>query len=426
MLTGLDLQSASSRRMLLDRQMMTSAEEIQKAYDELKEYVYIVNQPAEQLNIKTLQFRLQGLKDLRLTLNNLNENRLLDDIELFEIKHLAMLAEQVREQMTKMHLTCLLPDMKPIVKMLDPDGLNISTFYIYESYSETLKELRNRLKQEPQDEKTFVSMQEEEERIRKELTRRLHPYTETINKAFTILAQTDILLAKAIQIRDFNLCIPSIGNHTEYTDMWNPEVKSFVEAQGGEYQTNSISLYDNPTLLTGSNMGGKTVVLQTLTLCQYLFQFGFGIPANTATICQKDYIRLHISDNQSAEKGLSSFGAEMREIDEIIHLARTDSSLLALIDEPARTTNPVEGTALVNGLIETVVPTRQSIVIVTHYNVNADGCKCYRVKGLENGKMNYRLVQTGSQDVPHEALNIARELGIDTEWLQKTEKHLNN
>ena len=40
--------------------------------------------------------------------------------------------------------------------------------------------------------------------------------------------------------------------------------------------------------------------------------------------------------------------------------------------------------------------------------------------------MNYRLVQTGSSDVQHEALNIARELGIDNEWLQKTEKHLNN
>ena len=207
--------------------------------------------------------------------------------------------------------------------------------------------------------------------------------------------------------------------------MWNPEVKSFLEEIDKEYQPNSIALYDSPTLLIGSNMGGKTVVLQTLALCQYLFQFGFGIPAKQAKICLKDIVRVCMSDKQSIESGLSSFASEMREINEIIQLSRSGKRLLALIDEPARTTNPVEGTALVSGLIETIVPTGQNIVMVTHYNVNAKGCRCYRVRGMENGRMNYELTETHSQSVPHEALNIARELGIDELWLKNTENNLN-
>jgi hypothetical protein len=40
------------------------------------------------------------------------------------------------------------------------------------------------------------------------------------------------------------------------------------------------------------------------------------------------------------------------------------------------------------------------------------------VKGLENGKMNYELVETHEGEVPHEALNIAETLGIDSQWIE--------
>ena len=38
-------------------------------------------------------------------------------------------------------------------------------------------------------------------------------------------------------------------------------------------------------------------------------------------------------------------------------------------------------------------------------------------KGFENGTMDYSLVEVHDGEVPHEALNIAQSLGIDTEWL---------
>ena len=164
-------------------------------------------------------------------------------------------------------------------------------------------------------------------------------------------------------------------------------------------------------------MGGKTVVLKTLTLCQYLFQFGFGIPASEACIAIKDEIMFCIGDEQSIEKGLSSFAAEMKNIDAVIKASREDRRLLALIDEPARTTNPTEGTALVQALLKVLATKQMSLVMTTHYDIEPGSAYCLRVKGFDNGLMNYSLVEVNGGDVPHEALNIAQSLGIDPEWI---------
>ena len=98
--------------------------------------------------------------------------------------------------------------------------------------------------------------------------------------------------------------------------------------------------------------------------------------------------------------------------------AKSCVSTLALIDEPARTTNPTEGTALVSSLVKLIQDRAMSLVIVTHYNIKTYNNKCLRVKGLIDGKMNYELVETHEGGVPHEALNIAETLGIDSRWIE--------
>ena len=161
-----------------------------------------------------------------------------------------------------------------------------------------------------------------------------------------------------------------------------------------------------------------------MTLCQYLFQFGFGIPAKEAGIAIKDDIMFCIGDEQSIEKGLSSFAAEMKNIDAVIKASREKRRLLALIDEPARTTNPTEGTALVQALLKVLAPRRMSLVMTTHYDIEPGSAHCLRVKGFDNGLMNYSLVEVEDGEVPHEALNIAQSLGIDQEWITLAREEL--
>lgn len=259
-----------------------------------------------------------------------------------------------------------------------------------------------------------------EDSVRADLSERLRPFATAIEQAQLALARTDVLMAKAMQMRAMGLTFPelSLDGMCRYEGIFHPQVQAAVTSHGRKYQPVDIAYGLQPTLITGANMGGKTVVLKTLTLCQLLFQFGFGIPAAQARIDVKDEIYFCIGDEQSVEKGLSSFAAEMKNIDAVIKASRMNKKLLALIDEPARTTNPTEGAALVSALLRVLDGKDMSLVMTTHYDIEPGKAHCLRVKGFENGEMDYRLVEVRDGEVPHEALNIAQNLGIDTGWIE--------
>ena len=420
-LDQLELQSGYARRWLLDRPMMTNADEIEATYGMLHRFVDMM-QCIDVTRLNTLRFKLQALKDIRTTIANLAHSATLDDIELFEVKHLAILATDVARLMDEQGMTDVIeiPDLAPVITILDPDGMKIATFYVYDSYCAELRELRSQMRQHPdQQDDLLLQASELEEGVRRDLSRQLHPWAAAIEQAQVALAQIDVCLAKAQQIRQMGMCFPglSMTEGSTYHAMFHPQVREALATAGRDFQPIDISYGLSPTLITGANMGGKTVVLKTLTLCQYLFQFGFGIPAAKAQIAVKDEVYFCIGDEQSVERGLSSFAAEMKNIDRVIQASRTDSRILALIDEPARTTNPTEGAALVTALLRLMQDRPVSLVMTTHYDIEPGHARCLRVKGFENGTMDYSLVEVHDGEVPHEALNIAQSLGIDTEWL---------
>ena len=421
MLDQLELQSGYARRWLLDSPMMTTGEEITAAYDTLRRFIDFVDK-VEKTYVDTLRFRLQGLKDICTTIRNLSQHATLDDIELFEVKHLALLATDVKKLLAQHGMDSVvdIPSLVDVINILDPDGMNIATFYIYDSYCAQLKELRNQMRQHPdQQDELLLQASELEEGVRQDLSRQLHPFAAAIEQSQQALAQIDVNLAKAIQMRQMGLSFPALSpdGSNAYKTMFHPHVKQALAEHGRSFQPVDICFGLEPTLITGANMGGKTVVLKTLTLCQYLFQFGFGIPAASARIAVKDEIYFCIGDEQSVEKGLSSFAAEMKNIDAVIKASRENRKLLALIDEPARTTNPTEGAALVTALLTVLAGKGMSLVMTTHYDIEPGEARCLRVKGFENGEMDYRLIEVQDGEVPHEALNIAQSLGIDSEWI---------
>ena len=63
--------------------------------------------------------------------------------------------------------------------------------------------------------------------------------------------------------------------------------------------------------------------------------------------------------------------------------------------------------------------------MTTHYDIEPTDAHCLRVKGFDNGTMNYELVEVQDGEVPHEALNIAESLGIDSEWISEARRVLN-
>ena len=263
--------------------------------------------------------------------------------------------------------------------------------------------------------------------VRQELAHKLAGKAKKLEHTLKNLSLLDIMIATVAQMKELGLCFPAIaeGGETFYRGMFNPMVKAAVEQRGAAYVPVDISFEKKPVTIIGANMGGKSVVLKTLALNQIAAQFGFGVAAQNCCVNIVDKILFSIGDDQNAEKGISSFAAEMLAINEIVESIRRGDNLLALLDEPARATNPIEGTALVEGLLEVIGKSKGGTVVATHYNIKNDNIKRYRVAGLKDGMMDYRLIETESGDVPHEAVAIAEQLGVNKEWIESTKKYLN-
>ena len=423
MIDSLCTHSSYSRKIMLESSMMYDKNSIEKSYAVMKEFYEVIKNDENKNAIQSLQFKLCNLKDINHTISRLATSVVIDDIELYEVKSLALLSADVKNILEKIYLDKIIaiPNLDEVVKILDPDGLRIATFYIYDSYSEELASLRKKLKEKDvYQEEIYNEVMRIEDEIRAELSSKLKPYSEAMTSALNALADVDINIAKSLQMKELGLCFPTISsnNVSSYKGIFHPEVKSILEKEKREYQKVDIDFGLKPLIIMGSNMGGKTIVLKTLAMCQYLLQFGFGVPATSADMMIYDEIFCLTTDDQSINKGLSSFAAEMKNIDAVIKASQQNKKILALIDEPARTTNPTEGTALVSSLVKLLQDRAMSLVIVTHYNIKTYNNKCLRVKGLIDGKMNYELVETHEGEVPHEALNIAETLGIDSQWIE--------
>ncbi|HEV2908124.1 MAG TPA: endonuclease MutS2 [Candidatus Eremiobacteraceae bacterium] len=119
-------------------------------------------------------------------------------------------------------------------------------------------------------------------------------------------------------------------------------------------------------VISGPNMGGKSVALKTMGLFCLLAYSGVPVPAQPGTeIGWFDRIACVLGDEQSIAQNLSSFSAHLEALRGALEGASKDS--LVLVDEIGSGTEPVAGAALAQAFIEALLAVGARIVVTTHY-----------------------------------------------------------
>ncbi len=176
-------------------------------------------------------------------------------------------------------------------------------------------------------------------------------------------------------------------------------------------------------LVSGPNMGGKTVLLKTVGLAVALAHAGLPVlAAEGSAIPELDELRADLGDEQSVDEGLSTFAAHLLALKAMAEAAGPRTLLLA--DELGAGTDPEEGAALGRALLEHVVSRGAWGVVTTHLGslkrVASD------VPGIVNGSLEFDLVtltsryrfQRGVPGASH-ALDVAGRLGFPAALLER-------
>jgi DNA mismatch repair protein MutS2 len=169
-------------------------------------------------------------------------------------------------------------------------------------------------------------------------------------------------------------------------------------------------------LVSGPNMGGKTVLLKTVGLAVALAHAGLPVlAAEGSAVPVLDELRADLGDEQSVDRGLSTFAAHLLALKAMAEAAGPGTLLLA--DELGAGTDPEEGAALGRALIEHAAARGAWGVVTTH--LGSLKRVASEVAGVVNGSLEFDLETLTSRyrfrrGVPgaSHALDVAGRLGF--------------
>ncbi len=213
--------------------------------------------------------------------------------------------------------------------------------------------------------RVLTSREEAEiERILFSLSSECSRFSSSINENYTNLCKLGVAFAKAELSFRMDAAEPLVSKKP-FIDLKSARHPLLDRAKVVPIDV-SIGRKYNMLVITGPNTGGKTVTLKTLGLFSYMAQCGLHIPAKDgSTVSVFDSVLADIGDEQSIEQSLSTFSSHMVNIVDI--LGRITPNSLVLFDELGAGTDPIEGAALAESILETVRQKGCLCAATTHY-----------------------------------------------------------
>jgi DNA mismatch repair protein MutS2 len=244
----------------------------------------------------------------------------------------------------------------------------------------------------------------EVERILRKATAHLRSKRDAMDQNLKALAQFDLLQAKARLANHLDAVVPHLNEDSkiDVVEGRNPVLQLHFEqvrqrdetggpledAETREVVPLDFTLGDDfrTLVITGPNAGGKTVTMKTVGLFALMLAYGLPIPvAPHSKFALFDRLIVDIGDEQSIEEDLSTFSSHVANLR---HMARSaDDRTLVLIDEAGTGTDPEEGGALAQAVLERLTASGTRTIATTHHGT----LKTYahEAEHVENGSMEF-------------------------------------
>ncbi len=286
---------------------------------------------------------------------------------------------------------------------------------------EEVLEMNNELKGLTLDEK------EEEERILKDLSRRIGKLRAALELSSELVTEADMFFARA----EYGYHVKGVRPAVNFRGEIDIIRGRHPLLERGKAVPVSVAVGKDCRFLviSGANTGGKTVTLKMCGLFCLMADCGLFVPAAEGTRVAAGEVFCDLGDSQSIEENLSTFSSHIVNLKHILEEAGEND--FVLIDEPGGGTDPEEGQAIARAILSSLLKKGCRGIVTTHYASLKE--YAYETAGLENGSMEfdaedfrplYRL-KMGAPGFSN-ALAICTRLGLPAETVEEARSHLSD
>ncbi len=272
--------------------------------------------------------------------------------------------------------------------------------------------------------------QEEERKILEYLTNLVRQEQGKIESGYNFLRDLDVLLALCGLAAAFDGRIAGFAEDFPVLLKNARHPLLALNLPAGEVIPVDIELKPGQRglILSGGNAGGKTVALKTMGLIALMGLCGLPVPVGPgSTLPLWRRIFAFIGDEQSLDDRLSTYTAQIE------HLAKAwphiDKDALVILDEFGAGTDPTQGAALAQAVLDAIMEAGGHVAAATHF----PSLKAYALSQPEvraasvlfdpgSKKPLYKLIydQVGASL----ALDVARKHGLPETILRRAERNL--
>ena len=285
-----------------------------------------------------------------------------------------------------------------------------------------LVDLNNKLQELRQQER------EAKRRVLVYLTSLVSQEGDKLRRLYDWLVTLDVLRAKVALARELDCSTMSVQPGAQLCVRQARHPLLMLEKVSVEPVDIELEQGQKALIITGGNSGGKTVCLKSLGVITLMAESAIPVPvAENSSIPWWRGVYVFLGDEQSLEENVSTFTAQ------IDYLRRVWSELgeesLVLLDEFGAGTDPSQGAALAQAVLDSLLQRRAWVAAATHfpalkaYALSRDDVRAASVLFHSRTKTPlYRLAydQAGSS----QALDVAREHGLPEEILDRAEQYL--